>query len=151
MGDDNILAGDLRRHFAQLPRDELIGKAVEAVTADARVVIGARQSESVVNEGMAAMESGVEAGDLRDRRERLHRRQDPRKVMRLVQGGERNEALQRGDHRFVDQLRLGEVRAAVHDAMTDRGDRRIVAGPLEPAENGRHRHLMVDAGARRIK
>ena len=42
---------------------------MEAVAAHALVVIGARQRERVGDEGMAAMEGGVEAGDLRHRRE----------------------------------------------------------------------------------
>ena len=59
---------------------------MKAVTAHALVVIGARQGERVVDEGVVAMEGSVEAGDLRDRREGLHRRQDPGEIMRLVQG-----------------------------------------------------------------
>ena len=65
MGDDDILARDLGRDRAQLAGDELIGESVKAVAAHALVVIGARQREGVVDERVAAMESGVEAGDLR--------------------------------------------------------------------------------------
>ena len=50
---------------------------MEAVAAHAFVVIGARQRERVVDERMAAMKGGVEAGDLRRRREGLHRRPMP--------------------------------------------------------------------------
>ena len=38
---------------------------MEAVSAHALVVIGARQRECVIDKRMAAMEGGVEAGDLR--------------------------------------------------------------------------------------
>ena len=151
MGDDDVLARDLRRDLAQLSGDELVGKSVKAVTAHALVVIGAGQSEGVVDEGVAAMESGIEAGDLRRRREGLHRRLDPGEVVRLVQRRERNEPLKRRDHGLVDQLRLHEIRPAVHDAMADRDDRRIVARLPEPAENGAHRGVMVDRAGRRIE
>ena len=92
MGDDHVLARDLRRDAAQLAGDELVGEAVEAVAAHAFVVIGARQREGVGHERMAAMEGGVEAGDLRDRRKGLHRRFDAGDVVRLVQRRERDEA-----------------------------------------------------------
>ena len=85
------------------------------------------------------MESGVEAGDLRRRREGLHRRLDPGEIVRLVQRRERNEPLKLRDRGLVDQHRLDEIRPAVHDAMADRDDRRVVARLPEPAENGAHR------------
>ena len=91
MGDDHVLARDLRRYRAQLAGDELVGEAVKAVAAHALVVIGARQSVCVVDEGMAAMESGVETGDLRRRRKGLHRRFDAGDIVRLVERRERNE------------------------------------------------------------
>ena len=100
---------------------------------------------------MTSVERGVEAGDLRRRRERLHRRYDPGEIVWLVERGERNEPLQLRDHGLVDQLRLHEVRAAMHDAMADRGDGKVVAGLPQPGENGAHRDLMVDAADRRVE
>src|SRR4029077_13168961 len=94
MGDDHVLARDLRRYRAQLSGNELVGEAVKAVATYALVVIGARQSVCVVDEGMATMEGGVEAGDLRRRRERLHRRFDAGDIVRLVEWRERDERLQ---------------------------------------------------------
>ena len=78
----------------QLLHDVLVGEAVKAIAPHAFVVIGARQRESVGDERMAAMESGVEAGDLRRPRKRLHRRFDPREVVRLVEGRERDQGAQ---------------------------------------------------------
>ena len=70
----------------------LVGEAVEAVASHAFVVKGARQTECVGHERVAAMEGGVEAGDLRGRRKGLHRRFDAGDVVRLVQRRERDEA-----------------------------------------------------------
>ena len=72
---------------------------MKAVAAHALVVIGAGQSVCVVDEGMAAMESGVEARDLRHRREGLHRRFDAGDIVRLVERRERNERLQLRERR----------------------------------------------------
>ena len=97
---------------------------------------------------MAAVKGGVEAGDLRRRREGLHRRFDPGAVVRLVQRGERNEPPEFRQRRGVDQHRLDEVRPAVHHAMADRRNRTMVALRAQPAENGAHRRLMIDAAVR---
>ena len=66
---------------------------MEAVPPHALVVIGARQRKGVVDKRMAAMESGVETGDLRRRREGLHRRLDAGDVVRLVERRKRDEPL----------------------------------------------------------
>ena len=48
-----------------------------------------------------------------------------------MQRRERDEVLDGGDRRVVDQDRLGEAVAAVHDPVPDRGQRRrrSIAGP----------------------
>ena len=122
MGDDDVLARDLRRDRPQLAHDIFVGEPVEAVAAHALVVIGARQGEGVGDEGVAAMERGVEAGDLRRRRECLHRRLDAGDVVRLVQRRERDERPQLRERRLVDQHRVGEVGPAMDDAVADRDD-----------------------------
>ena len=151
MGDDDVLAGDLGRDFAQLSHDVLVGESVEAVAAHALVVIGARQRIGVVDKRMAAMESGVEAGDLRRRWKRLHRRLDTGDIVRLVQRRKRNELLEGRDHGLIDQLRLDQIEPAVDDAVPDRGDGRFISGLPQPAEDGAHRDLVVDMGGRRIE
>src|ERR1700744_5910743 len=94
MGDDHVLSRDLWRYRAQLSGDELVGEAMKAIATHALVVIGARQRVGVVDERMAAVESGVEARDLRRGRESLHRRFDAGDIMRLVERRERDERLQ---------------------------------------------------------
>ena len=65
---------------------------MEAVAAHALVVEGPRQREGVVDEGVAVMEAGVEAGDLRDSRECRPRRFDAGEVVRLVQDRKQGKA-----------------------------------------------------------
>ncbi len=151
MGDDHILARDLRGDAAQLAGDELVREPVEAIAPHAFVVIGARQGEGVGHERMSAMEGGVEAGDLRDRRKGLHSRFDAGDVVGLVQRRERDQAPELRQHLAVDQDRLGKIRPAVHDAMADRRYRIVMAGVLQPAENCAHRRTMVDAGERALE
>ena len=95
---------------------------MKAVAAHALVVIGAGQGVGVVDERMAAMEGGVEAGDLRRRRERLPRRLDAGDVVRLVERRERDQRPQLRERRLVDQDRGGVIRPSVDDAVADRGD-----------------------------
>ena len=69
MSDNDAPTGDVRRDLRQALGDILVGKAVETVASDTfgmqlmrdRVVIGERI--------MIAVECGIEAGDLRQRRE----------------------------------------------------------------------------------
>ena len=89
MGDDDAAAGDLGRHLGQALGDVFVGEAVEAVAADALVVERARQGVAVGVRGVAAVEGGVEAGDLRHVRVDLHREADRREVVRLVQRRQR--------------------------------------------------------------
>ena len=80
MSDDDTRVGDFRRDRLQTIGDVFIGEAVEAVAANALRVETFRQGEMIRNRTMTAMESRVEAGDLRQlrkaRAERLHRRRD---------------------------------------------------------------------------
>ena len=99
---------------------------------------------------MTAVESGVEASDLRRRPESLHRGFDAGYIVRLVERRERNERLEPRQRPVVDQNRLGVIRPSVDDAMANRRDRRIVARLLEPAENGAHRSRVIDAGVRPV-
>ena len=124
---------------------------MKAIATHALVVIGARQGVGVIDEGMAAMESGVEARDLRRRRKSFHRRFDARDIVRLVEGRKRDERFQLRKRGVVDQNRLGIIRPSVHDAMANRGDRRIVARLLQPVENGAHRPFVIDACVRLVE
>ena len=65
MGDDHAALGNVGRHLRQPARDVFVGQAVKAVAAHALLVEAARERVAVGNLGMAAVEGGVEAGDLR--------------------------------------------------------------------------------------
>ena len=94
---------------------------MEAVAAHPFVVEAVGYGIAIGRRGMAAMERGVEAGDLRQLRKALADRADRRKVVRLVQRRERHEALELRDHLVVDQNRLRVDRPAMDDAMPDGG------------------------------
>lgn len=66
------------------------------------------------------MESGVEAGYLRQAWPRASDRSDPRQIVRLVQGCERDALVQPLLHRRRHHERAITIRAAVHNAVTDR-------------------------------
>jgi len=67
---------------------------VEAVPAHSFLRVPPRQGEGLGDRGLGAMESGVEAGDLRQVRGLFGHRLDCLQIVRLVQRCERNERLQ---------------------------------------------------------
>ena len=134
MGDHHAALADVRRDLGQHARDVLVGQAVEAVAADALVVEPARQGEPVGELGMAAVESGIEAGHLRqvglDRGDRA----DAGEIVRLMQWRQRTQRLQLGEHSRIDANRRGVVDPAMHHPVADAEQRRPVAEMLaQPA------------------
>ena len=119
VGDDHPAAGDLRGEFGEAAGDVLVAQAVEAVAADALVVEGARKGVAVGVLGVAAVEGGVEAGDLRQARVDRRDDADGGEVVRLVQRRQRLERGQAGEDVGVDAHRAVEVGAAVDDAVAD--------------------------------
>ena len=69
---------------------------------------------------MAAVERGIEAGDLGDFRMARADLPDRRQIVRLVQRGQRHKLLKTVQHRVVHQDRCCEVRPAMHDPVADR-------------------------------
>ena len=70
---------------------------------------------------MAAVERGVEAGDLQHVGECGARGLDAGDVVRQVQRRQRHQCAQRGKHLVVDGARRAEARGAVNHAVADRG------------------------------
>ena len=64
---------------------------MKAKPSQAAVIETARQGVGVVDESVAAMKRRIETADLRQRRERLLRRRDAGKIMRLMQRRERDQ------------------------------------------------------------
>ena len=118
MGDDDAPVGDLWRDLGQHARDILVGQAVKTIAADARVMETAGQGEPVGEIRAAAVEGGIEAGHLRQ--VRLHRGNgaDAGEIVRLVQGCERTERLELGEHSRIDPDRRGVVDPAMHHPVT---------------------------------
>ena len=137
MGDNDASAGDIGRDLRQPLGDVLVGKAVEAVASDPfgmqlvrdRIVVGERI--------MIAVECGIEAGDLRQRREILRQGFDRSEIMRLMQRRQRYVALQARHDGLIDQHRLGMIRPTMHDAMADRN--RVDLKLTQPRAGDRHR------------
>ena len=121
MGDHDPALGDLRRDLGQHARDVLVGQAVEAVAADALVVEPAGQGEPVGELGMAAVERGVEAGDLRqlglDRGDRADRRRGCA-AGAAAPAGRAPRAWRAPPASIAHRRRV--VDAAVHHAVADR-------------------------------
>ncbi len=138
MRDDYAPARDARRDLRQAAGDELVGQAVEAVAAHA-FRMQAFGNRVVVREcAVAAMECGVEAGDLRQVGKARPDRSDRCEIVGLVQRRQGNVALQPGEHRVIDHHGPVVVRAAVHHAMSDR-DRIDVLRDAQPRAGLLHR------------
>ena len=136
--------------LAQPVGDILVGEAVKAVAAHALLVPAVRDREPVGDLGMAAVERGVEAGDLGHLRLARADLADRRQIVRLVQRRQRHQPLEPLQHRVVHQDRRVEVRAAMDDPVADRA-----RGAAEPAEQPRlepvERRAHVRYLARRVR
>jgi hypothetical protein len=123
-----------RRNLPQFGRDILVRKPVEAVAPHALIVIFARHGEHVIDEGMAAMEGGVETGNLWHVRPSLARRFDAGDVVQLVQRRKGNERLKLSDDVVSDDHRRVVMNAAMHDAVTGGNHVGVREGAAPPGE-----------------
>jgi hypothetical protein len=110
--------------------DVLVREAVEPVAADPRVVERAGHSEAPRRLGHAAVEAGVEADDLRELRSTPTEGLDGFERRGEVQGCERDRVVEIGEDGGVDAGGFAKVRAAVHDAVPDRGELVVPRGEL---------------------
>src|SRR3546814_19888433 len=83
--------------------DELVGEAVEAVAAQSLLGEGQRQAVELVACRDRAVKGGVEAGDLRNGCGSCRESTDACEVVRLVQRGQRHEALARAAPRSEER------------------------------------------------
>ena len=93
---------------------------MKAVAAHALGVEAVGDCVTIGHCTVAAMERGIETGDLRKIGKAAKKRANWRQIVRLVQRRERHEALQVRENFGVDSDRPVVVWAAVDDAMTDR-------------------------------
>jgi hypothetical protein len=99
MRDNDAPGGETERDLAPAARDVFIAKAMKPVVADTRVLVFPRQREARGDRRHCVMKGGIEAGDLRQARPQRHDRSHRRETMRLVQGCQRRQCLQRRQDR----------------------------------------------------
>jgi hypothetical protein len=124
MRDDHAPAGDLRRHLGKHRRDVFVGQTVEAVSLHAGAPDVGRQRHQFGDRRLAAVKTGVEAGNLGDTRQTLGDGIDRREVVRLMQRRQRYQLAQLFHHLRRHDRRTGITRAAMDDAMADAEDAR---------------------------
>jgi hypothetical protein len=119
MRDDDTAIGHVRRHLGQHRRDVLVRKPVEAVALDPGLTDLSGERHELRHGGLAAMEAGVEAGDLRDAGQPLRHRLDGGEVVGLVKRCQRHESAEILQNLRRDHARAGILGAAVHHPMAD--------------------------------
>ena len=80
------------------------------------------------------MKRSIETGDLRQMRMAAKQCAHRREIVRLMQGRERNEALQGLQHFVAHQRRRAEDLATMNHAMTDRIDSSAIEPPVHELE-----------------
>ena len=124
---------------------------METVSPDAFGMQRQGNREMIGQRAVAAMKRGIETGDLRQVRETGQDRPDRREIVRLVKRRQRNVAFQSRQHVLIDPHRPVVVRAAMHDAMSDRDriDLQLFPQPCarcrERRRNIRHGFALVAA------
>src|SRR4051794_1522974 len=119
MRDNRATGCGVRYDVRQHAGDVLVGQAVKAVTAHAAPGNRGWQRERLRHLGLHPMKGGIEAGYLRQLWPRPGEDTDRRQVVRLMQGSKRRELLELVDHGRGGYHRLGELQAAMHDAVAD--------------------------------
>ena len=147
MRDDDAAGREDGRQDAQAAGDEFIGKTVKTVAANSFVVIAAWQREGVGDKGVAAMKRRIETGDLNGARKCALSCFYSGNIVRLMQGSEWDENLELGENVLLDDRRLHEIDAAMHDAMADGDDPLVAMSVLEPIENGSDRGGVINPAA----
>jgi hypothetical protein len=107
------------RVLGQRAGDEFVGQAVEAVALDAFGRQRARDGEGLGDRRVGAVEGGIEAGHLTDIGQQAGDGLDAVEVVRLMQRGEGDEALEFLDDFAVDRDRRRKKLAAMDNAMAD--------------------------------
>lgn len=117
MRDHNAARCQRRIGLAQGAGDIVIAEPVKAVAPDTLIVECVRNRIDFVHARHGPVEGGVETGDLGGIREGRAGGADPGQAMRLMQGGQRHQGLERRLHGIVDHHRGGEIGAAMDDAV----------------------------------
>jgi hypothetical protein len=94
------------------------------------------------------VEGGVEDGHVGHARQALHGDPDAFEVHRVVQRGEHRQGFDLADHLRGDHHRAGELAAAMHDPVADRGDFFGVEGEGVAQQTGGFLHHLEQLGER---
>jgi hypothetical protein len=122
-GDDIELGRGPAQDLGGLAGHVAVGRAVEAVAADAELAVkGVGQAVDVGLGRDRLVEGRVEDADLGDPGQELFAGLDAFEVMGVVQGGELDASVDRRPDLVRDQDRFRKVFAAVNDAVPDAAD-----------------------------
>ena len=109
--------------FGGFERGILMRGAVEAVATDLLLVeVGVGQAVDLRVDRHDLVKGGVEDGHVHGPREAALRFADAQQIDRVVQGRQRRRRFDRGDDLAVDDGLMAVGRAALDDAVADRGD-----------------------------
>ena len=147
MGDDDPAFGLRADMIGQHTGDVIIGQAVEPVPDDAFVTQRAGQGEQGRQRVLRAVKPGVEAGDLGKVRQPFRHGPDSRKVVGLVQGGQRHKLIQLPEDIIVQAHGLAEMPPAMHDPMPDHREGSVAKVPLKPVQQQCNQVLMAGSRA----
>ena len=107
---------------------------MKAVAPHARFVQLLGDREATGDRGHGAVEGGVEAGHLRERRVELPHEADGAEVVRLVQRRERDEGLEPRQHRVVHPHRRREHDSPVHHPVAHAGQGAVPEGATDEGQ-----------------
>ena len=139
----------LRIEAPEHARDIFVRQPVKPVTTHAALGDRRRQRERLRDLGLHAMKRRIEARDLRQIGTKLTEYLDRLEVVRLMQRRERRQLRERGHHFGRDEHGLGEVHAAMHDAMPDRHEVMIGALAAQEFDQVMDRAVVPQFGAAR--
>ena len=139
---DHASLYNVRRNFVQAGRDVFIRKPMKSVPPDAFAIELFRYCVVIDNSTVRTVECRIETGDLSQSGPKREQGPYHRQIVGLMQRCKRNIPLQARKHVFVDQNRPVIVRAAMNDAMTDRG-KLYARGLAQPfgGDRGSRRHI----------
>ncbi len=116
---------------------------MKAVATHAALGDRGRQRKGLSQRRRGAMKCGVEGGDLRQPGPPRGDGADRHQVVRLMQRRQRDERSQLLDDGCVHPHRRSVIGAAVHDAVSNRGEPRAARRGLQPVEQEFKRALML--------
>ena len=123
---------------------------METIAAHTLAIQRVRDREPIGNRGMATMERGIKARDMRQFREQIRQRLQHRDRGRIMQRRERFECDDTGQRSVIHQHRRIHVRTAMHHAMPEADKRTLVERTVGQCRQLRQRVGVVFGSYRAI-